>query len=316
MARRAGTVEGMPQSVPEWAPFFTLDRFAVFMDRLHHTLVTTGRPFAINAEAGTWRYDGAENEYGLLNLAQLCNSLPMDDWDQQIEHFVQAVSTIPTADAEATTIEELRPYLRVRLYHPEALTGAPALKMPITEGLVVALVADYPDRVVTVNREEARTYGLSSEELLDLGMANVREHVQAERHVETTDEGGKLISLSGPDFCTASLALAPDIYAGPEPEAGFLLSVPNRHEVLAVPIETDAAIQLLPPLVNATRSLFQRGPGSISPFVYWVRNRRWARIEFTWDEEGLAIEGPEEFVEAIQELPTIGDSAPEGQIDD
>lgn len=287
--------------VPQWAAFLTPERYESFMRRVRAELPSEG---VLDAEDGSWRRSPEARPHSLVQLAQICNLADEEEWAGAIRHFLEAAERHED-DGIPTDLETLRPLLKVRLYSPELLGTAPTVKVPLAAGLVICVAVDLPESVQTLPRDLARTLGLSSEELFDLGLANVQATVRAERTERELRNGGRIISLAGDDFFTTSLALALDEYAGPEPAHGYLVIVPNRHEVMAVPLETGRSLGVLPALVTLARDMFQKGPGSLSPYVYWVRRRRWAEVEIEESAQGVGIRGPEVFVEEVVK-PLLG----------
>jgi hypothetical protein len=253
---------------------------------------------SLDAEDGTWQSAPDGPRHSLVPLAQICNLANEEEWPEAVRHVLGAAER-HEADGIPTDLETLRPLLKVRLYSPELLGAAPTVKVPLAAGLVICVSVDLPESVQTLPRELARSLGLSSEELFDLGIANVQATVRAERTDRELRNGGRIISLAGDDFFTTSLALALDDYAGPEPLHGYLVIVPNRHEVMAVPLESGRSLGVLPALVTLARDMFQKGPGSLSPYVYWVRRRRWAEVQIEESAQGVGVIGPEPFVEEV-----------------
>lgn len=287
-----GLVRYVPRMIPEWANFLSPERYARFIEAVQ------AENALVDAEVGTWKTSENGTSHSLIPLAQIGNATDESEWPEAIRHFIAAAER-HAADGIPTDLETLRPLLKVRLYSPELLGNAPTVKVPLAAGLVICVAVDLPESVQTLPRDLARTLGLSSEELFNLGLANVQATVQAERTDRELKNGGRIVSLAGDDFFTTSLALALDEYAAPEPVHGYLVAVPNRHEIIAVPLESGRSLGVLPALVSLSRDMFQRGPGSLSPYVYWVRRRRWAEVQIEESEKGIGIAGPEPFVEEV-----------------
>ena len=84
-----------------------------------------------------------------------------------------------------------------------------------------------------------------------------------------------------------------------EQELGRLVAVPNRHQALCAPIDNGDSLAALGLLVHAARGMFRDGPGSISPYAYWVRAGHWERLDVDLTEQGVGVEGPEVFIETV-----------------
>lgn len=289
-------------SVPEWASFFTSERFEIFIERVRKALGESVGEFGLNSEAGYWSEGDEANGliYGLVNLAQICNQLPMDDWDVQIADFIRGVRKASGGGDDAPRdFESVRPMLKVRLFATDAFDPKLILRQEVSEGFMVGLVIDLPDKVMSVAPDVARTYGMSSFDLFELGMRNVVEGTTAERMTHELSEGAVLNIFTGDDFFVASLALALDTLAGAGPDLGRLVIVPNRHQTVWVDLESAKALDALGSLVFMARGMFTEGPGSISPYVYWVRNGRWQRLEIELTDEGIGVQGPDSFVDDV-----------------
>lgn len=282
--------------VPEWASFFTAARYELFMKLVRETLTKESMPALIDEESGTWRDE--QRVYGLLNLAQMCNQTALDDWASMVDRQIR---TMRGVGSHGTDVSDgaLLEMLRVRLYPPELTVGTAMVKVEITEGLFACLAVDYPDRVETLDRERARTLGRSSDELFDLAMANVKRTANPTIELHRLQNGASVTSIAGDDFFTSSLALVLPEYLPPEPQHGYLLVVPNRHEVLALRLDHAQSLNGFGFLVYGGRDLFQKGPGSISPYVFWVKNGRWARVEFEETDQGIGLAGPDALLEAL-----------------
>jgi hypothetical protein len=289
--------------VPEWAVFMTPEGFEHFEGRLREALQRLDPEATFDAQSGTLQRSGdAAGRYSVVNLAQMCNQAPLDEWPSQIEHFLGALILRPWEGEGEEDRETVLQRLRVRLYSSELADGASMVKVNLAPGLMVALALDYPDRVATLGGGHARTLGRSREELFELGLAHVRATASPEVRRNRLKSGAELVSIASDDFFASSLALVVDEYVAPEPEAGYWVAVPNRHEALMVPLDHAPSVQALGPLTFMTRNLFERGPGSISPYVYWVRRRQWARVEVEAGTEAIRLVGPDPLLDAIEKL--------------
>jgi len=295
------------QAVPEWASFFTPDRFALFSERLEKALEQLNKPFLLNLNDGSLRIVSAEegNVYGLVNLAQICNQAALDDWDLVMIEFLTSLTKVHLEDDIPRDIETARPLLRIRMFVAEGLDRTQIVKWPIADEFVTCLTIDLPEKVVTVTQSIARSYGLSKQDLYEVALRNVVEHTEAERQDIPVSEGADVVSLSGSSFFVASLSLALDEMVGPPPPLGRLVAIPNRHNVMTTAIENAHSLDTLGLLVQAARGMFVEGPGSISPYVYWVRNGAWRKLEVEITEEGLGVSGPDLFLEEVL-LPLLG----------
>jgi hypothetical protein len=287
--------------VPEWASFFTPERFAIFVERLELALEKAGIPYELDLEEGSWKAldEQGGKVYGIVNLAQICNQMPMDDWDAEIGPFLERIRNLHSEDEVPSDLETVKPMLRVRLFASESVDASMLVTRPVALGFVTCLAVDLPDKILTVSPERAAGYGVPIDMLFEIGLQNVIEKSAAEVKSFPVGDGAEILSLSGNDFFVASLALALNRILGDEPPYGRLVAVPGRHQALAASLVDASSLGALGPLVHAARGMFRDGPGSISPYVYWVQDDQWERLDIDLTERGGGVEGPDTFVEQV-----------------
>jgi hypothetical protein len=122
----------------------------------------------------------------------------------------------------------------------------------------------------------------------------------------SADAGCKIEALMGDSFFTASHALFLEEYLPePVPELGALVAIPHRHLVIYHPIVDKTALAALQVMLPMAIGIFQEGPGSVSPSVYWWREAAWwhegqfTRIPAEIDGKKLQVYPPNEFVEKV-----------------
>ncbi|AIE83834.1 hypothetical protein [Fimbriimonas ginsengisoli] len=287
--------------VPEWASFFSPERFAIFVERLERALKNASVRYELDLETGSWKElgDTSGKVYGIVNLAQICNQMPMDDWDSEIEPFLDRIRGAHSEAEVPASFEEVRPILRVRLFAAESVDPSMLVTKQVAPGFITCLAVDLPDKILTVSPERAAGYGVPLEELFDIGFTNVMLTSGVERREFQVSDEAEIVSLSSDDYFVASIALVLTKFLGIEPPYGRLVAVPARHQSLSVSLTKASALGALGPLIHATRGMFRDGPGSISPYVYWVLGDRWERLEVEIGEEGVGVEGPNVFIEEV-----------------
>jgi hypothetical protein len=195
--------------------------------------------------------------------------------------------------------------LAVRLYPEAGLRSIGPDKLVCRrdlEGTLTALVFDMPSTIHTVAAEQAAPWGRSREELLRLGLENVRSRCRPDESEVEIGDGCRIRLISGDSFLTASHALLLADRPGCGGRHGALVAVPHRHAVICCPIDGAAvlkAVRLLPPIV---RGMEREGPGSISSNLYWHREGRFLNLPYRIEGQNLVFEPPEEFARLLQEL--------------
>jgi|GEM_PF-5695902 len=287
--------------VPEWASFFTSERLTHFVERLEVRLATRGIRHTINVEDGYWSPTQGEiagRRFGMVNLAQLCNQIPLDDWDREIDSFIERLMNEPENGEVPVAYDDARPMLRVRLFGEAYVEGASLVSRKYAPGFVACLAVDLPDRVVTVRPDSVAAWGRLEDDLFQVGLDNVAATSGAQ--VEEIETGrGKITVVQSADYFVTSLGLRPAHILGDEPAYGYLVALPNRHHALLSRVDDASSLDALPVMVNAARGMFRDGPGSVTPYVYWVRFGFWSRLEADLTDEGLGVEGPDEFIQKV-----------------
>jgi hypothetical protein len=174
------------------------------------------------------------------------------------------------------------------------------------EGMVATLVYDLPDSVAMVHKDSFTSWGLTKEAVFRLAMENVHREEGIDQQELPAEAGCKLSALMGDSFFTASHALFLEEYLPqPLPALGALVAVPHRHLVIYHPIQDNSALSALQVMLPMAIGIFQEGPGSVSPSVYWWREAAWwhdgqfTRIPAEFEGKKLQVYPPNEFVEKV-----------------
>ena len=87
------------------------------------------------------------------------------------------------------------------------------------------------------------------------------------------DEGDELLAYSGDDFFVTSRLLFVEHLVDDIPEHGLVVAVPNRHVLLVYRIRDLRVVQAIQRLIAMVQGLYERGPGSLAPDLYWWQRR-------------------------------------------
>jgi hypothetical protein len=78
--------------------------------------------------------------------------------------------------------------------------------------------------------------------------------------------------------------------------------VPTRHLVVAFPIADLRVLKLVPAMLNSNRTIYEQGPGSISPELYWWFQGKFVHIP-TGERDGKpTVTPPDAFVQLLNSL--------------
>jgi hypothetical protein len=293
-----------PGPVPEWASFFTPRQYHEFDQEITDELALRGISAEFDEDRGSARITGGEWEgsrLGFVNLAQSCHQIPRRQWKSAIhEHFdriLKSVGPSDETDALDADFDAARAALRVRVYSAETEGMERSVTRPLTDGIVELLVYDLPDSAAGVLRENIAEWNRTDEELFAIGLENIKSGAKIEAIRLPGEGGAELFGIFGDnDIYTASHALFLEDYLPDDLELGAIVAIPNRHAVLYHPIVDAKAVGALSSIIPAAIGMFEQGPGSISPYVYWWQNGIFQRQPTEITEEGINFNPTEEFI--------------------
>jgi len=256
----------------------------------------------------------AGDEYGLWNLAAACHEAPRGRraWPELVAgHVDRLLARAGRSPFEGLTEQEAERGTFARLYqadddlHDDLGLGPRRVFAP---GLVEMSALDLPESVVPYSAEAVERLG-GAGRLRAWGLENLRrepvEHLEA---VETG--GGSFHVLAGASVHTASRALLmPSLAAGltghEAGNAGWLLSVPTRHEVLWHVLRDATAVPALQGMVGLTLRCHENAAGQLSPHVYWWSGDGYEQLTSVDDDGGVAVHVSEAFAEVLERLSRL-----------
>jgi len=302
-----GRFFGSRDDVPEWAKFFPPDEYRDFLIAVDDELRRRGLPYELGDGTVQVAPDGGDpGDYGLLNLAQTCHAAERSEWPTTIrEHFDNAFRSSRDSeelDAKSGDLNAVRSFLKVRLYHTDYLDqmgGTGLVHRVPADGLIETLVYDLPGSVRTVPPDHVRKWGVEADELFQIGLANVKAEPPPARQTFDVGKGAVLQALVGDSFFTASHALFLEEHLNPLPPFGALLAVPHRHAVLFHPIENMRVIGAVNSMIPITFGMYQEGPGSLSPGLYWWRSGTFTLLPTKVSAQSITFSPPEVFVNDV-----------------
>jgi len=297
-----------PAPGPDWAAPMSEDETTSFLAVVGDVLERRGLPHELGD--GTVRVERASewNEFGLSNLAQLCHVVGEREWRKTIgEHF----DNLFAAEDDEARLEELtrdfegvRSLFKVRLYPGASLGGLdprPPASWELAPGLTAAFVYDLPTTVRTANETEIEPWGKSHDELLSAALENVRAD-RVETQVMAAGASAPVACVAD-HFFAASHALLLGERLPPAAAGSAVFAAPHRHALLYAPLVDLGVIESINRLIPIAGSMFQQGPGSVSPSLYWWRDGSVEVLPSQFDGGNVQFMPPDEFVQALNALP-------------
>jgi hypothetical protein len=304
---------GKGEEPSTWAPFFQPDELTSFLDQVEQNLRGRGLDFRLDRATGRVQYrDGDEiQNLGLLNLAQRCRQLARGDWPEAIHTHLEILVTgspkvVSEMDTLAADFNRACEALRTRLQRTDfAPDLASVVTRPVAEGLVEVLTYDFPESVAYVPPSHPNGWGVPLDEVFSRARQRVRDAGLLPRQALELPGGIALDLLEDEEnFFASTHVFFLNEYYQPAPELGCLVAVPHRHAIVAYPIQGAEVRRMLAGIAFLANGLFEQGPGSISPNVYWWDRERLHHIPSHPTEDGFSFTYPAAFQSGV--LAQIG----------
>ena len=296
-------------TAPEWARFFSDSEYSTFLYTVEAELTRRALPFEFgNGVIKVRMGPGEPNHLGLQNLAQLCHREAPERWQALIGEHLDNILKSNRESAEIETLEasydRVRDKVKVRLYAAGygAEVGEQLIHRTVAEGVEAAVVYDLPSSVRSVAKARTDAWGVTEDDLFRLGLENVAHESPPERRVVEVGGGAHIEALIGDSFFTTSHALRLEAFLDRPAHHGVLVAMPHRHAVLFHPIRDMRVVSAINGLISMTFGMFQEGPGSLSPHLYWWHHGKLIRLPSEVSANRLTFTPPDEFVAVLNEL--------------
>jgi hypothetical protein len=293
----------MQTAVPSWCPFFSPAQYERFQTLLKTELARRGLRHEMHLVEGYADLDfpgNLRNRVGLAGPAQKCNMRPEAEWARTLAEHFSSLDQIESGLELMHDFDRVRDGLRVRLY-PDLFADQPEASVlrVLAPGINVHPVVDLPDRVMLVLRRHLSNWGINEDELFRLGTEQARRHEIVRPELIDLGEGISFHTIRGNSFLVSANALWLEEYIEPVGR-GALVALPNRHEVLFHEIKSlEPFVRTHDALAKIVRNLFDEGPGSISPELYWWCRGRWTHLPLKFEKGRPVHLLPREFVEEV-----------------
>lgn len=297
-----------------WAPYLTPAQERRFEELARAYFAQRG--ITVTWGHGTVRI--GEQDCGLDNVAQTCRQLPEDDWALVIAaHFdklANAARESEELNANEHAFEWMATKLRLRLYPADLQlavdvpTGEWGTWREDLEDTRSTLVVDLPSTVVSLRSELPKVWGRRRDELFARALQNVAAEcpVEVEELELDRKRGVRATVLSADHVFVASHALRLDAWPELLGPHGTLFCIPNRHTLIAVPVTSaSGALAAVQQLLALAIRMFEDGPGSTSPHVYWrTPTGAFATARGSLEGRNLHVLPSDSFAKLLERLPT------------
>jgi hypothetical protein len=300
-----------PEPGPGWAAPMSQEETTTFVEAVGRELDRRGLPHEVGEGEVHVERGGESSTFGLSNLAQLCHQIGPHEWREAIGVHFDNLFAAADAEAElqefARDFDNVRSMLKVRLYPPKELGGVdpgPPVSWELATGLTAVFVYDLPTTVRSASATHLEAWNRSRDELLAVALENVRADAVETRAL---DEGlSAPVACFADHFFAASHAFLLGERLPAEANGSAVFAVPHRHALLYAPLVDLGVVGSIQRLIPTAVSMFQEGPGSISPGLYWWRDGAVIPLPAQIDGPDIAFVPPDEFVQALNRLPEAG----------
>lgn len=308
MLPHIGFMDMFKRKGPQWIGGYSHEAWQEFRAAVEAALAETGT-------SGQWMDDDkgirlpegnplGSSVLGVQNLAQSCLQLPRSEWSEAARRFVAALLATHQESARLETaladFAEARPLLRSRICSNDMLVGNHVAR-PLTDDLSLALWLDLPHSVQSVNPELLETWPHGVDDLLALGLDNVRAELAGVEPETITEDDVSIEILESDSFFTSTCAACiPKEETLPH---GLLVGMPTRHVLMLHRIrEIGPALSTMNSLAGLVLEAFEQGPGSVSPFVHLLRDGRFTPVPASLEGNTLSITPPPELIEVFERM--------------
>jgi hypothetical protein len=258
---------------PEWAGFMSESQYHAFEDDLLAVAKEMGLPFRFDVQNAVWQGPRG-NSGGLINLAQATFALDAEDRRAEMAAFFGTLLAVPL-DHSGIDWQAARSLLKLRFYPLDLEFPTETVTFPVAHDFRTALVLDHPQYVSSVPRSQAAPWGRPDDELFSVALENTWDpEITLE---EAQLQSGLSVTVASGGFFAASHSLLIDRWM-PEPPDGWLAIVPTRDVLVFTAFDPATLDDDHAQLAPMAADVYSHGPGSVSPEVFRLVDRKFVRI--------------------------------------
>jgi hypothetical protein len=164
------------------------------------------------------------------------------------------------------------------------------------------IVMDLPSALQSIRRNDLESWNIAEDEVFTLALANSLSATELKRGILESDGTIALLYLDGENLLTSVQVFNEEITKGMDEETGMIISIPTRHVVLLYPVENLSVLNALSVMGSITSKLNLAGPGSLSPLIYWYRNKTFTVLPYTLEDNKFNFTPPQEFIDVLNTL--------------
>ena len=151
-------------------------------------------------------------------------------------------------------------------------------------------------------RSDLRTSGISAGEALSVARHNT--YRQAVKNVDVGNENLRMMAITDVDNYAASALLWLEEVLGKDLPYGAIVGLPTRNLSIVHTMEDEQWTAALAVMTFRNRNLYEKGPRSLSPDIYWVYDEMIYKIDIKLSHNNDIAELvlPQEMVDVINTM--------------
>lgn len=281
---------------------------AEFLHAVEEHFRNQGRVVVMGPEGAMIDEDGGV--LGLENLAQSWKSaLPGERPGILATHFEaidESRRQAQARDAMLTDYAVASGFIATRLLDEDYVRTVGAEHLVLRsdiEGLFTVASFDFPESVRTFPPDRLREWGVSPDEVFQLGIDNVVDRYPLQKEFQERLPGCPLHLFATESLFAATHLLRPEAFAEALGPHGAFVLAPTRNAILVHPIESSDSLRVLPTLIGLAHQLHQQGPGSLTTSIYLLQDGVLRRIRTSVENRKVqVIDPPVEFIDLVAAL--------------
>jgi hypothetical protein len=279
---------------PFWEKSFTPQNLDLFYSLVREYFSNYDEVFSI--QNGYVISKDKQRKIDLRNLAQDCQGSEVAQWASIIENYFQQVEKVSSTVFEysASNFSDISDNIVVRLWPEGTLQNVGSdniIYRKELSGTISTLALYLPDSVIAVTPKMVNAWEKNLNDLFTLGLRNVTRICEPDI-VETVlaNEVKTLMITKDNNFFTATHILLLENHPRCLGTFGALVSAPIRDLVMCYPINEKQDIgQIAYMLADITQDVCRKGPGSVSPYLYWYYRANYNDIQYNREKKSVVV---------------------------
>ena len=296
-------------TVPEWADFFNPKEYSKFSKSLDKYFNSKNMDYQLGeGYVEVTSNDFSFNQLRLSNVAQLCKLEGIRKSDRIVRNHFEGLIRSHKYDIEFNKIVEdfdnVRQYIGVRLYNDDYIDQVGkelVLTNNLAPGIHEMLIFDLPESVTSVQPQQIENWGLTIDELFDIGRSNIKSKYKFKISKESFEEF-KIWFVQADHFFTPNILLEMSQHSEMIGTNGSLIGAPHRHCVIIYPIESLDVVKAINKLIPTIHGMNEEGPGSLSSKLYWYQDDQMIELPYDVVDNQLKFQPPESFLNMLNSM--------------